>query len=107
LVYSIHDPTEVAIQKITEAIKKAMLDKAGKTDKGYFTPSDLTFHLMISPMTTWEYNKIRLAIDRLVKESKIVELESGQRYSPLEKSQENNNNDNDNKTDRLAESIQK
>jgi hypothetical protein len=61
---------------MTEPIKKAMLDKAGKTDKGYFTPSDLAFHFMILPMTTWEYNKIRLAIDRLVKESKIVELES-------------------------------
>jgi DNA-binding FadR family transcriptional regulator len=76
LVYSIHDSTEVAIQKMTEAIKKTMLDNAGKTDKGYFTPSDLAFHLMILPMTTWEYNKSRLAVDRLVKESKIVELES-------------------------------
>jgi hypothetical protein len=98
LVYSIHDPTE-------EAIKKAMLDKAGKTDKGYFTPSDLAFHLMILPITTWEYNKIRLAIDRLVKESKIVELESGQRYAPVEKSQEKKKNKN--KTERPAESVQK
>jgi hypothetical protein len=73
---------EIEKSQLEEAIGKAMLDSDGKNSKGYFTPSELALQLLMIPDSSWDYNKVRLAIDKLVKENALVELEPRQKYAP-------------------------
>jgi hypothetical protein len=65
--------------QLEEGVKKAMIDKER------FTPPDLTYWMLMIPNSTWTYDKVRAAIDRWVKERKLVELEPGLKYKPAAK----------------------
>ena len=74
--------TEDMQLQLNHAIQKAVLDRDGVTSKGYFTLSDLAFELFMLPMTTWNYAKIEQALNQLLQDGKLQEIEPRKRYKP-------------------------
>jgi hypothetical protein len=66
---------------VKEAMRKAMLDNAGSTKKGYFTHLDLAFWLMTLPNEHWTEDSTKELINKWLHNGKLVEIEPG-KYKP-------------------------
>jgi hypothetical protein len=68
---------------IKEAIRKAMLDNDGTTNKGYFTEDHFAFELMALPNQHWTYNEAEHLLSQLFQDGKMIEIEPGtEKYKP-------------------------
>lgn len=80
------EPPQELQSQLTMAMNKAMLESDGKTNRGYFTASDLAYWLMIRPNQHWTEDSAKEQIDKWLLEGKIEEIESG-KYSPKRETQ--------------------
>lgn len=68
---------------LLEAIRKAMMDDDGTTNKGYFAANHLIFELMALANQHWTYNEAEHLLSQLLQDGKVVEIESGTgKYKP-------------------------
>ena len=69
---------------IEECISRAMLDKEGKNNKGYFTLEDFVFELQLLPNECWTHDQAEQTLYQLLYEEKIEEIEPD-KYRPVSK----------------------
>jgi hypothetical protein len=67
---------------VRDAIRKAMLEPQGTTNKGYFTHLDLAFWLMTLPNEYWTEDSTKKLIEEWLQDGKLVEIERG-KYKPV------------------------